>query len=321
MTSTRVSPRLDIATKVELLCHYYQDKRPKHRGSFVVDDHPVCDRVGGAFEFKAGKALNTLSNHLVPSANHATKHSNKGLDEQHMHMLTKMEWFSSWVSELQDRRAVDLPKSEPTIEELVGMLVEVCNGVSKPTPNDSHVCTRENGSDFVLRPVRFIERIAPNWFGCPNKRSQLTEALRQNVESLPWFSSWLENSRKRRHVSRMRSMVTKDDKLALIIQFYKGLDPPSWADVIPLSLDDGTEFEFKPATMLDDLINNWLGGSPPGVVLNPDQKAALETLPWVSGWIDRVRSRRLRKRARDVVNASRQSSSSGVSDSSSDFLA
>jgi len=113
-------------------------------------------------------------------------------------------------------------------------------------------------------------------------------------------------------------VVTKEQKLDLLVQHYNlNLDgtprsKPSWNDIIPVphtAVRDSigtvvSVWEFKPATFLDDLVDNWVVSGRPGVTLTDKQKRMLEELPWVKDWLRAVFTGRERRRVLRGVDSS-----------------
>ena len=104
----------------------------------------------------------------------------------------------------------------------------------------------------------------------------------------------------------------KHQKLAMLIQHYTlrtdgtPATRPNWSDAIPVDgVYDlcGRVWEFRPATFLDDLADNWMDDGRPGVTLGEEEKERLMQLPWVPDWLNSVFVSRERKRARESAAA------------------
>jgi hypothetical protein len=96
--------------------------------------------------------------------------------------------------------------------------------------------------------------------------------------------------------------VPKHAKIT-ILKIYYSVSKPSWSDELPIGVN-GKVWIFRPWSFLDDVAENWLGGSP-GVKLSEEEKRALASLPWVEPWIERLGSKRERRAKRKREDAGR----------------
>jgi hypothetical protein len=183
------------------------------------------------------------------------------------------------------------------------------------------------GMPYKVNGMRFMEKVAPTWFSEESIESQhsqhshrqqqqsrtprqlvLNEAQRSKIESLPWFEEWKNESQVRRQVAFMRTLVSKEDKLQLLEEHYgytndgSPRDKPQWSDRIKVLRQrepphKDIEWEFRPATFLDDLIDNWSPDGRPGVTLSTEQMDRIMLkLPWAREWLDGVFAARKRRR-------------------------
>jgi len=314
------APRLDLDTKIDLLCGLCQLQKPEHRREDTVK-HPS---TGDPFAFYPGKFLNCLIDHLLPNARDGKV---KPLSCEQTSKLLSLHWFEEWRQGIVDARSVGVDGAEPDLGEKVRLMCEVYTkpqGFMEALPSRRRVVwseclgprtvTRERGMDYETHGFRLMEKLSANWFQAESKvpkSSKLTRELRERIEALPWFEQWRADGVHRRKVSLMRKVVTKEQKLEMLMKHYdRNLDgtprsKPSWGDEIPVEHtavrdDDGglqSVWTFKPATFLDDLVDNWVVGGKPGVTLTDEQKEQMEQLPWVHEWLTSVLAARLRRRA------------------------
>jgi hypothetical protein len=283
------------------LCAYCGDEKPEHRTRLMVRTGEGDKLV----EFRPGKVLNSTIEYILGPSGGAPR--TKSLTHWQETQLWGIEWFPAWVAGIKRQRSAG-PESElPDLREKVDLLCREYAHGARPREfaadrtRDVRTVRRENGAVFALDAFRLLEKIAPNWFGVPTKWSRISDEAKAQVEALPWFEEWLRVGKQRRDVARLRKEVPKRAKLAELHKHYttkpdgRPAEKPSWNDCIPMQLPDGSIFEFRIATFLDDLIGNFLPGGKPGVVLDEEQKRAMRELPWVSGWIESVRTARLRR--------------------------
>lgn len=290
-------PRLDFESKVAMLCSYYADRKPEHRAKLLVP-HPKAKNV--TVQFNAGKVLADLSKCF-----HPLRPPGKNIHKNQKEQLEAVEWFQPWLDALFASRTAGPNGEEPDLAEKVRLLCKTYATGARPKANEIKTVTRDNGRIYTLCGFRLLQKIAPNWFGTPTKHCELDDAHKQAVEKLPWAKEWLEVGRQRRDVARLGKIFTKEKKIALLVQHYTTkarngapAEKPSWNDILPQKVPEeagGGRWNFRPATFLDDLVGNWFHDDKPGVVLNADQKAQLEALPWVSAWISNVEATRLKK--------------------------
>lgn len=308
------APRINFDKKIDLLCGLCQMKKPEHRKKEPIA-HP---QTGSLVDFFPGKFLNCLIDHVVPN-----KHSGhvKPLTDEQRTKLYSLIWFEDWRQGILDVRSVGPDGREPDLDEKVELLLKTyvndhglfTSNKKKPVWNEclgNRNVVRNNGLTYTLSGFRLMEKLSSNWFADSKRGAVLTPLQKAAVEVLPWFAQWRADGEQRRAVAAMRKVVTKDQKIALLAEHYSWNDDgtprgrPNWSDSIPVAhtaVRDGkgnvvSVWEFKPATFLDDLVDNWVEGGRPGVTLTAEQKEGLEKLPWVKDWIRSVLTSRERKR-------------------------
>jgi len=288
------TPRLDLDSKIAMLCSYYVDQKPEHRAKLLVQ-HPKAKGVDVCF--KPGKVLADLIDFFLPASG-----PQKSLNDNQKALLAPLKWFQPWLHGIAAARNAGPDGEEPDLSEKVRLLCKAYATGPRPKTNETKTVTRDNGREYVLHGNRLLQKIAPNWFGNPTKHCVIDTEHKQAIEKLPWADAWLAVGRQRRDVARLGKIFTKQKKIDLLVQHYttKPLDggpaeKPSWNDILPQKVPGGGRWDFRPATFIDDLVGNWFTDDKPGVVLSSDQKAQLESLPWVHSWIENVRAARLRK--------------------------
>lgn len=287
--------------------------------------------TGKLFNFFPGKFLNTLIDYLVPNAQ--TGHT-KPLSSEQAVKLHSLWWFDSWLQGVIASRSVGLTGVEPDANEKVELMCrtyiytygkhDVLKHGKRPVWGDClgpRMVVRERGLTYKLNGFRLMEKLSSNWFA-PEKSSAKVYHLdcgqKERIEALPWFLQWQKDGKQRRAVANMRKIVTKEQKLQLLCDHYSFNDDgtprskPNWADSIPVPhtavCNENGEvvsvWNFKPATFIDDLVDNWVEGGRPGVTLTHEQKSQMNQLPWVAAWIAQVVATRKRKRAARSAPAS-----------------
>ena len=322
---TRASaPRLDLDKKIDLLCALCQIQKPEHRRIDQVL-HPFS---GQMFGFHPGKVLNCLIDYVLPNAQNQQKQLNLEQEAK----LYSLHWFSDWRQGILTARSTGPNGAEPLLDEKVMMFLNEYRTVPMAAglPRRKVVWTkalaprtaqRKNGGTYELHGFRLMEKLAPLWWPSKDPKTkplQLEDTAKQDLEKLHWFPQWQQDGEQRRIVAHMRKVVTKEQKLDLLVQHYNlNLDgtprsKPSWNDIIPVphtAVRDSigtvvSVWEFKPATFLDDLVDNWVVSGRPGVTLTDKQKRMLEELPWVKDWLRAVFTGRERRRVLRGVDSS-----------------
>ncbi len=318
-----IHSRLSLADRIRLLCEHCQECKPTHRLKMTVT-HP---RTGQPVKFLPGKLLNNLTNRLL---------SNKGntLENEFLEMLDELDWFGEWIDRLHSQRSVGKKGGRPSLDE-EAILVARHFSVVAPVRGETKLVVRDSGEEYHLNPAAVVERISINWHEeseesykkrietwklekntspLPRRRaatrfSRIKLETKLAIEACDWFGAWYAYARCRREVAKMRKVVSKETKLQLLVDHY-GYDvcgnpklKPVTSDCITVRVDNET-FHFYPTNFLDDLIDNWVEGGRPGVVLSSYQRDQLvEKLPWMQPWLNSVfeiRKRR-KRRATDTV--------------------
>jgi len=266
-----------------------------------------------------GKFLNTLIPYVLPDA----KGAQKTLTAAQQQKLYSLLWFEQWRDGIQHSRSVGPDGAEPDTTEKITLFIDNYCTVPQAVVGQRKVVwsealaprtvKRHNGTQYLLHGFRMMEKLAHTWFPRNDKKGPvlvLTDAQRTSIEDMHWFERWRADGEQRRLVAHMRKVVTKEQKIELLVKHYNyNLDgtprcKPSWNDTIPVPHTvqrDGEGkvsyvWEFKPATFLDDLVDNWARNGRPGVTLTDAQKRELEQLPWVKDWLRSVFTARERKR-------------------------
>lgn len=272
--------------KVALLVERFPGRKPTHRETVTA---PHTD--GGVVVFPVGKFLNTLTPYFTK------KGGEEALGVDAVARLRELPWFTEWLETLCAKRNPGPEGAMPTLDEQVELLC-ANYATERPKRGAKMEVLRDNGMKFTLYAYSLLDRISDNFQvdGTPSKAHRLSCAVRSYMMGLPWVSAWACECAERRAVASVRKVVTKDMKLELLLIYYAGRKP-SWDDpAIPVYAPGLAEpYEWRAATWLDDIADNWLGGKTPNVKLDPAQKSALESLPWLAEWLDGVKRIRARK--------------------------
>ncbi len=177
----------------------------------------------------------------------------------------------------------------PSYDEVVDLLVTWCPS-ERPGAAEQFVVTRYNGRRMFFQPARALDKLGAAW----NKPFGPSVTSKKKMLGLPWAREWAEVFVKRADYVRNVRMVTREAKITMLRIFYP-FDPPSWKDEIPMRLDNGEVWIFKPVQWLDDVANSWLGGKS-AVALTDGEKKQMETLPWALPWVERIRERRAKRK-------------------------
>lgn len=156
-----------------------------------------------------------------------------------------------------------------------------------PTPEDKCFKTVE-GRPVAFDAYAMLDRVAHAY-------CRLSDRNRALLQTLPWFPPWIKGKSNELADKRRVRQISKSCKVQMLQVFYP-VAQPGWRDEIPMLLEDNQVWVFRPTHFLDDISCAWLDGKP---VLSEDDKAALETLPWLKPWIHNIEKKRLqRKRPR-----------------------
>lgn len=321
--------RLSFDVKIDLLCCMHQIEKPCYRRRDSVKNPDT----GQACVFYAGKFLQVVGTKLREGASSGASL----FTEEQLEKLESLCWFGEWAETVQNNHrhsstASEGSENEPDLDEKIELFCKAYNntreklGASTNTRRPAwatalaeRTVETDLGVSYKLNGMRFMEKIAATWFSEQNSDCHedqhtgqrhliLTETQRSKIERLPWFEEWKKESKVRRKVAFMRTLVSKEDKLKLLEEHYgygKDGSPkckPQWSDRIKVPVRRGAphgdiEWEFRPATFLDDLIDNWNPEGRPGVTLSTDQMDRMMLkLPWAREWLDGVFAARKRRR-------------------------
>lgn len=272
--------------------------------------HP---QTGAPFTFLPGKVLNALIDYVLPNARDGKQ---KILSPCQTEKLYDLCWFTEWKHNIQMQRDVGRGGVEPALNEKIELLAQAYPDHA-PTQRRAvwsdilrkKQVIRQNQQVYEIEGFRLMEKLSNNWFmpSKVTKASRITEEQQRAIEMLPWFCSWKNDGISRREVAAISKRITKIAKLQLILDHYTTRPDgtpssrPNWNDTIPvpeITTSDGTPWVFRPATFLDDLVDNWVEGGKPGVTIGTEEKKLLQSLPWLGDWLNSVLSTRQRKRAR-----------------------
>ena len=286
--------------KVALLCCYCAVEKPAYRAVFDV----TRPTNGKTISFKAGKALASLVPYLLGTANAKPKPMGDDLREQ----LMTIPWLPRWLEELTVQRLAGPKGPIPDLQEQVRLLAQAYP-TERPKAKEVITVTRDNGMTFQLNGHRLLKKVAPNVWGGATQHSKIDEKHKRLLMSLAWARDWIRQGTHRRRVSKLRKAFPIDMKVKLLVKFYttkpdgSPAERPSWKDSIPQRCPEafgGGIWNFRAAWWLDDLAENWTPNGRPGVVLNAEQKRAVEALPWFTAWVEDVRASRAKRAAKKL---------------------
>ena len=181
----------------------------------------------------------------------------------------------------------------PTHDELIAMVKECCP-LRAPEREERHLMQMENGRKLVFAPNRAMRTISKRW----KQKGASSTGGKRILLGLPWAEAWIRKNAELYALAKPGSgrLVSKDAKIKMMAAMYPATVGPHWKDVEGVEMADGV-WPFKPVQWLDDVANNWLGGRC-AVSLNEEQKRSLDKLPWFRQWLQSLKEKRERKRAR-----------------------
>jgi hypothetical protein len=288
-----------MQTRLNYVCVHHSLVKPKHRAVSA----PLPDGGGGHATFVLGRFLSDVAEYFLDGRQAALGEAGKRLAEQAL-------WFRPWVDKLRVRRAGAATRGEPPDDdEQLAMLV-AASPTSRPSRSATLTTVRRNGEEHELSVRQVYEHLSA-WLARrdaaasrPGRRVVAGEPVhysRATLEAflaLPWARKWVKESSMQRHAAHTRKVVTKELKIELLLLNCRDTQPV-WDQVLPVCGPGIVGvYEWRPATWLDDIGNNWLGGAAPGVRLNVPQMKAIETLSWVSSWLIELRRSRARRAQR-----------------------
>jgi len=291
--------RATIAEKIEWLFKYCYSAKPKHRDTITIY---VNNKM---YKFKPGKLLDEIKKFFVSKhgENEPTEHLSQHLQSK----LYSIPWFEYWLNELCTYRKK--LSEEPIFIEQVQMLIRNFNAVP-PQKNEFVLVDRLDGSpyEYKLNAHTVLEKIATVLFSeDKNTQDEIPSWLKDEFFKLEWAHTWFDRGVKFRDVARMRKLISKSMKLAVLLNMYADTKP-RWKACVDIVYDNsGNTFPFYVGTWLDDIVNNFTGGDEscerPSVVLDEGQKLAVRSLPWFDSWIASiVMNRQLRPLKRALMS-------------------
>ena len=294
MSKICMSAKADRDAKILLLASRFPHAKPRSREQIVI-----FDANGNKSIVNIGAFLGTLPPYFTRKGGKETL----GVDS--VAMLRSLPWFEAWIEGVRAKRSRGRDAALPALDEQVELLCE--NYPEKrPTRGSRMEVKRKNGALFTLCAYSLLDRIADNFHqtACDAVSSNNVKTCRLNeetcrlVRSMPWASRWIEECAKLRLVAQTRKFVTKEMKLQLMLTYYPE-HKPMWRDApIPVAVPElESTFQWRAATWLDDIADNWLRQKQPSVRLDESQMQALQTLPWMKTWLSglsRTRARSIR---------------------------
>lgn len=163
---------------------------------------------------------------------------------------------------------------------------------SAPSSGFPRIATLRSGSKIMFSPLAALKSLNKHWNGEHGPSEESKDAFSR----LSWAESWIKSNEKNRSKLSKVRCVSKSVKIQLLQIFYP-TNPPYWKDEIPVSLEDGTTWTFKPVEWMDDISNNWLEGRA-AVLLSDEEKKQMEKMEWLGSWIERVSCKREARKKR-----------------------
>ena len=188
------------------------------------------------------------------------------------------------------------------IDEEVEMLVAAFP-TERPNHTDMLTVTRRNGMTHKL----VVRSVCAKLAKAITKRGMggITEERIRDFRRLPWAHRWISQCRQKEQNRSVHQVVGKDLKVSLLL-INCGKACPSKDMSVPVC-GPGIKgvYEWFPSAWLDDIADNWVwgGSAHPSAshTLSVAQTRALETLPWLCGWLSDVREERARAEARQLA--------------------
>lgn len=266
-----------VAAKIRLLTEQYPHAKPSHRATIAGEG------AGAPAQFCAGKFINTLARHFIGEVRQ------RPLSKESRELLLALPWFVEWLDNLEALRRGELPSTQQEVDMLLGHC-----GVVDPRSNRPHELNGECGAKYAVDVRLLLQKVAPNFHAGAAVKHPLRADQIHAIRTRAWAKGWLRQSAQVRAVTDTRRVITKREKLQLVVHYYPHAKP-AWEDEIPVCTHElgATPFVFRPATWIDDVTNNWVNGKgKASVVLTDEQMAGLMTLPWVAGWLEAIARRR-----------------------------
>ena len=289
--------RASLEQKIDWLHEFCKSKKPKHRDTIKMT---VGDT---SYDFKPGKLLDNLKPYFVDKQGGAM-HPPEELSALSKMKLLSIPWFRDWLDNLCVRRKA--ASQEISFEHQIQLIV-VNYANHAPSKNASIWVERMDGTEFeyLLNPRSVLDKFSLYLFQ-DDLRYEISPSLKDDFFALPWTMDWYERAAKRRDVARMRNVVSKNMKLAVLLNMYSERKP-KWKERVNIVYNtNGDLYPFYPGTFLDDLVGNFYENTDdrevcsntaerPGVRLDDAQKLALRSIPWFDSWCESIiKNRQLR---------------------------
>ena len=294
-----------MATRLNYVCDHHPVLKPQHR----TVSKPVEMAPGVMTTFVVGRFLNDVSTHFI-AENHQV------LGEAGKRLLLEVAWFRPWLHRLCWMRGVPVPNdgaysagvNAPMIDEEVDMLVAAFPN-ERPHQADMVTVMRRNGMTHKL----VVRSVCAKLAKAITKRGMggITEERIREFRKLPWAHRWISKCRQKEQKRNVHQVVGKELKVSLLL-INCGRACPSKDMAVPVC-GPGIKgvYEWFPSAWLDEIADNWVWGDSarPSAnhLLSVAQTRALETLPWLCGWLRDVREEReerARVKARQIASQS-----------------
>lgn len=172
-----------------------------------------------------------------------------------------------------------------------------------PEDNARFFCRRKDEPRVFFEPKKALDSLARNW-KAPNGPSPATK---KRFLKIDWAQAWAESTNllhKSDGQHAKARLVDKDAKILMMRIFYP-CHAPTWKDqhAIRVGLEEDMVWYFRPLQWMDDISNSWLGGERRSVKLSTEDMRILETLPWFTPWIERLRRKRKRRDEKKISGA------------------
>jgi hypothetical protein len=206
--------------------------------------------------------------------------------------LSKTKWFTDFFTNSMIR--IQSGASELTFDDMVDFLVEKCSDEA-PKDNARFFCKREGGPQVFFEPKKALDSLARNWKASTGP----SLATKKRFLQLYWAQAWLQSnslSYKSDSQHTKARLVDKDAKILMMRIFYP-CHAPTWKDqhVVRVGVGEDMVWAFRPLQWMDDISNLWLGGHRRSVKLSDEDMKVLETLPWFTPWLEKLRKKRMRR--------------------------
>jgi hypothetical protein len=279
-----------MVRQAEIIRRQCNDKHPPSSNVVICED---------GLQIRPMRVMDQVKKYFVTEDGRTDGPELEAMPRSVQDKFRSIRWFDIWLEDLAKKRRdrTFIPSTDDIFKAFLTKFKD-----KQPSKKDLLEIRTGNGQTVELKAYKLLEKLSSNFF----KREQMSihdvnrvsDHLLFQFLNLKWAQAYLKDRRKRRHTARIRTVVTKDMKIELMLNMYNGRKP-RWADFVDVMLPDGSGniFRFHPATWLDDLTLNFIHdpASKPGVVLDDAQKIAIASLPWFSDHIlGLMRARQLR---------------------------